>query len=177
MSQGVECYSCLPKTAWPPTSHLDAIDTQLDTIYERYPDAEIAGEFYRRTGNETLIPVPSKEEVWGRRSGCGGGWSCIGVAAGGEAFLCEQMVLEEPYIVGDARTQSLREIWDGDRLRRFIFPTREDFSGAICATCDDFEECMWTQGRCYRDAYFSYGSVFQPPPQCPKNDRPGLVLT
>ena len=22
MSQGVECYSCLPKTAWPPTSYI-----------------------------------------------------------------------------------------------------------------------------------------------------------
>ena len=25
MSQGVECYSCLPKTAWPPTCDVDYI--------------------------------------------------------------------------------------------------------------------------------------------------------
>ena len=25
MSQGVECYSCLPKTAWPPTSELETV--------------------------------------------------------------------------------------------------------------------------------------------------------
>ena len=30
MSQGVECYSCLPKTAWPPTSKSD-IERLLDS--------------------------------------------------------------------------------------------------------------------------------------------------
>ena len=30
MSQGVECYSCLPKTAWPPTSHKALIEAELE---------------------------------------------------------------------------------------------------------------------------------------------------
>ena len=29
MSQGVECYSCLPKTAWPPTSVIGFDDIQI----------------------------------------------------------------------------------------------------------------------------------------------------
>ena len=29
MSQGVECYSCLPKTAWPPTSYIGVIIHRL----------------------------------------------------------------------------------------------------------------------------------------------------
>ena len=38
MSQGVECYSCLPKTAWPPTS---TIELTLDTFEQTIKDNDI----------------------------------------------------------------------------------------------------------------------------------------
>ena len=36
MSQGVECYSCLPKTAWPPTCQL-VYKNFIDTVTGNYP--------------------------------------------------------------------------------------------------------------------------------------------
>ena len=51
MSQGVECYSCLPKTAWPPTfdvlpqDHVAWSDAVLPeaTYLERYDDLWACG--------------------------------------------------------------------------------------------------------------------------------------
>ena len=37
MSQGVECYSCLPKTAWPPTSTSAHLSTLWISAYDIYP--------------------------------------------------------------------------------------------------------------------------------------------
>jgi radical SAM protein with 4Fe4S-binding SPASM domain len=152
----------------------ESVVLQLVEAHQRYPDAELAGDFVFEPGPEPT--PPTKEEVWAARSGCGGGWSCLGIAAGGEAFLCEQMVLRPPHVVGDLNTQSIREVWESERLRRFIFPDRDEFEGTVCHDCGEFEDCMWSQGRCYRDAYFSYGSIYHPPPMCPRNERPGLPV-
>lgn len=158
--------------------HGDAIRRQLEAIAEQYPDVVVDEDlrFGADSSFESLTPERRKE-IWENRNGCGGGWGSLGISANGDAFLCEQMVLQEPYVVGDAKVQSLREIWDGERLKNFIFPTRTQFKDAICGACPEFEECMWEQGRCYRDAFFAYGSVFEPPPLCPRNDRPGLKIT
>ena len=46
MSQGVECYSCLPKTAWPPTYAVLRVPdprymAQLEFAKKRFPDDEL----------------------------------------------------------------------------------------------------------------------------------------
>ena len=49
MSQGVECYSCLPKTAWPPTSARE-VTTAARVEFERTwgvdPSTQIAIEWH-----------------------------------------------------------------------------------------------------------------------------------
>ena len=40
MSQGVECYSCLPKTAWPPTSEVKSIRAGKANLREGYARIE-----------------------------------------------------------------------------------------------------------------------------------------
>jgi radical SAM protein with 4Fe4S-binding SPASM domain len=157
-------------------AHLPTLRSQFDRIRDQYPDVTLV---------ENLLPSggrperPSREQVlaqWNNRIGCGGGWSALGIAADGNAFLCEQMKMDERFYVGSARTQTLQEIWNSDRLKHFIYPERDQFAGTICERCPDFESCMWKCGRCYRDSYFSYGTVYYPPPACPHNDRQGLRM-
>lgn len=157
-------------------AHIPMLRSQFDRIRDQYPDVTIV---------ENLLPsgappeLPSREQVldqWNNRMGCGGGWSALGISADGNAFLCEQMKMDEQFYVGNARTQTIQEIWNGDRLKQFIYPQRDQFAGTICEHCGDFENCMWKCGRCYRDSYFSYGTVYYPPPACPYNDRPGLRM-
>jgi radical SAM protein with 4Fe4S-binding SPASM domain len=150
---------------------------QFESIRAEYPDITL---------NENLSMAPSfggkltpqvKKQIWDQRIGCGGGWHALGIGPDGGAFLCEQMAYEDPFVVGDASTQSLQEIWNGTRMFGFIHPNREQFAGSSCADCDQFENCMWEKGRCYRDAYFSYGTIYTAPPLCPFNDKPGVRLS
>ncbi|NLT55203.1 MAG: radical SAM protein [Actinomycetales bacterium] len=146
---------------------LDGIRSQFDAVRSDFPDVDLEETVTSRSAATGAADEESRRRAWRDRAGCGGGWSRLGIAADGSAFLCEQMVLDEPYIVGDARVQSLREIWDGERLLDFIHPRREQFQETPCRDCAEFEECMWLQGRCYRDAFFAHGSVYHPPPLCP----------
>lgn len=152
----------------------DDVRRQLDAVRERYPDIRLDENLTRRTADSGR-PADGRPAGGRPPAGCGGGWSALGIAADGSAFLCEQMVLAEPYLVGDARTQSLREIWDSRRLHDFIFPTRERFAGTPCMGCPSFQECMWLHGRCYRDAFFTRGSIYAPPPSCRRAGAGELV--
>jgi MoaA/NifB/PqqE/SkfB family radical SAM enzyme len=156
--------------------HETDLRRQFDTILERYPDVDLQQEFFPDTAPDPGTAPPTKRELWANRLGCGGGWNSLGISTDGKAFLCEQVPMEDPFIVGDASTASIAEIWDGKPLRDFIFPTREQFDGTACQACPDFEECMWATGRCYRDAFFNYGTVYDQPPACPRNQREALRL-
>ena len=53
MSQGVECYSCLPKTAWPPTSPLAPWYEEADFVNTdrgAHPYADRPGRSHDRMG-------------------------------------------------------------------------------------------------------------------------------
>jgi radical SAM protein with 4Fe4S-binding SPASM domain len=156
--------------------HYAALDEQVAEIRSRYPDITLNGDLLDPPSGMTKLTPEVKARKWSERIGCGGGWQSLGIGPDGKAFLCEQMAYEEPYFVGDALTQSIEEIWSDPRLLRFIHPTREQFQGTPCNACDNFETCIWEKGRCYRDAYYSYGTIYSPPPLCPKNDRPGIRL-
>lgn len=157
--------------------HAPILRDQFDRIRDAYPDIELNEDLTAGTLDSATLTPEQRSERWGRRLGCGGGWYALGIAPNGSAFLCEQMTLDPAFVVGDARVRSIREIWDGEELARFIYPARERFAGTPCAECEEFERCMWEKGRCYRDAFFAYGSVYDTPPLCPKNPRPGLRLS
>ena len=44
MSQGVECYSCLPKTAWPPTYQIKVTVEENTKLTIEGPDRQVVGE-------------------------------------------------------------------------------------------------------------------------------------
>lgn len=156
--------------------HFAPLNEQFDTIRARYPDITLNEDISGPAGGPRELTPELKKQLWDQRIGCGGGWQSLGIGPDGKAFLCEQMAYEEPYFVGDASHQSIAEIWNGPRMMDFIHPTREQFAGTTCETCGGFESCMWEKGRCYRNAYYSYGTIFSPPPLCPKNNRAGVVL-
>lgn len=155
----------------------DILNRQFDEIRSEYPDISLVENLTQDQSAMTELTAERARLIWHGRLGCGGGWSALGIAPDGKAFLCEQMKMDEPFYVGDAKSQSIQEIWESERLLHFIHPTRDQFEGTVCRTCEEFEDCMWEKGRCYRDAYFSYGSIYEPPPLCPKNARPGLRLS
>jgi MoaA/NifB/PqqE/SkfB family radical SAM enzyme len=157
--------------------HHPTLARQFEAIRAKYPDITLNENLSMAPSSAGELTPARKKQIWDQRIGCGGGWQALGIGPDGGAFLCEQMAYENPFLVGDARTQSLCEIWNGTRMFDFIHPTREQFAGSNCATCNEFENCMWEKGRCYRDAYYSYGSIHTTPPLCPTNNKPGVRIS
>jgi len=148
---------------------------QLHKICSRYPGIDISEDLDQMDigGNG---PQDQKKQMWASRSGCGGGWSMLGIAPNGRAILCEQMKQEEEFYVGDLNSQSIMEVWNGKAMTDFIYPERTKFKNTICEDCDEFELCHWEKGYCYRNAYFSYGTVYDAPPNCYRQTKLGLRL-
>ncbi len=148
---------------------------QIQETLSRYPDIELTEDLEQIDSSSNRMP-DLKKQLWAKRSGCSGGWCMLGIAPNGRAILCEQMSQEEAFYVGDLNQQSITEVWTGKGIMDFLYPDREKFKNTICEHCDEFEACHWEQGYCYRNAYFSYGTIYDAPPLCPKQMKPGLRL-
>lgn len=156
---------------------IDIIQTQLKNIRDRYPDIQLSDGMNVIDPTSADLSVEQREAIWQRRAGCGGGWSMLGISADGSAFLCEQMTLDPDYCVGDLKEQTICEVWRSERMRNFIYPTRDMFKDTICHSCDAFEPCHWEKGYCYRNAFFSYGTIYDAPPLCPMQTKRGVRLS
>lgn len=118
----------------------------------------------------------AKAEKWKLRTHCSGGRSSMTITPDGKVVLCDTIPQEGVFVVGDVRTQSLDQIWNGAELMSFAYPPRERFSGSACYDCGDLEECQKKAGYCFRDTWFNYQTAFGPPPQCPKAPDDGMRM-
>ncbi len=109
-----------------------------------------------------------KEESWDERSKCSAGRASLVINPTGEVTLCEQMPLSNENIAGNLKNQGLKELWNSVQMNELTYPAKEKFKDSVCYDCDDFEECIHKIGYCFRDSLFTYGSVYSPPPNCPK---------
>jgi radical SAM protein with 4Fe4S-binding SPASM domain len=114
------------------------------------------------------IPGANSREAWLERSSCSGGFSSLTILPDGKVVLCEQVPGTEEFIVGDAGKQSLTDIWESQALIDFIVPDKERFGDQPCAECEEFDSCHRYYGRCFRDAYFNFGTPWAPSPNCPQ---------
>jgi radical SAM protein with 4Fe4S-binding SPASM domain len=114
-------------------------------------------------------------EKWAARAHCSGGISSMVILANGDVLLCDQVPDAEPFVVGNVCHNSLLEVWNSERLREFVVPSREKFGTTVCRDCEEFDSCHRVYGRCFRDALFNYGTIFAPNPSCPKAP-PGLRM-
>jgi radical SAM protein with 4Fe4S-binding SPASM domain len=107
-------------------------------------------------------------EEWKARSSCSGGFSNCVILPNGDVILCEQSPHTAEFVVGNLKKQSLLDVWNSQALMDFIVPDRRRFAGTACFDCDEFDSCHRLYGRCFRDAYFTYGGIYTPSPNCPR---------
>lgn len=144
----------------------------MPEIVSRYNGLDIIYQDDYPTGK---IIKPLVED-WNNRSICTGGRAACIILPNGDVTLCEQIPHVPEYVVGNVLKQNLSEIWNGQALEEFLHPSKERFSGTACFTCAEFEACHSERGYCYRNALSAFGSIYDAPPDCPKQDKPALRL-
>jgi len=70
------------------------------------------------------------------------------------------------FIVGDLMTQSIMEIWNGEPLKKLLYPDREKYLGTLCYNCTDFTRCNEVYGRCFLRSLIAYNTPYAPDPLC-----------
>lgn len=117
----------------------------------------------------------TKMEKWKNRTHCSGGRSSIVIAPDGKVVLCDTVPQEDMFVVGDVSTQTIREVWNSQKLLEFAYPARDKFMGTLCYQCSYLSDCLNSPaGYCFRNSYFNFGTVFGPPPECPLMPNDGL---
>ncbi len=151
---------------------MEVINSAVDSIKNEL-NAEISCNMSRRDYSDASVEQRTQE--WKERAKCSGGRSSMVIAPSGKVTLCEQMPCEDEFFAGDLSHQSIMEIWNSERIKFLMAPPVEMFKGTACEKCEDYEKCMNYYGYCFRDALFTYNTVYSPPPNCPKAP-PGIRL-
>jgi len=142
------------------------LDNEINQLKTGLPEADVS--FNGSIIDHNAISVEEKEKAWENRANCSGGITSMTICADGRVILCEQMPHNEIYTAGNVAKQGFLEVWNSQRMKDITYPSQELFKETVCYDCQSFDECHKVKGYCFRDALNVYGSIYQPPPNCPK---------
>ena len=114
-------------------------------------------------------------ELWDSRKFCSGGRTNMVIHPNGDVTLCDQVPHTDPFVVGNVFDQGIMNVWKSQTLLDFVYPEREKFAGTVCFDCPEYDECHTEKGQkgyCYFDALFYYKSIYDAPPDCPRQNKP-----
>lgn len=110
---------------------------------------------------------------------CVGNCSSISILSNGLCSVCEMLYDNETFVLGDAKVESIYNIWNSVKALNIYHPSQDDApSDSPCSKCEDFYNCRQTFGKrvCYNDIAKVGGSLFSPDPHCPLAKRTDLIL-
>ncbi|MCL6451773.1 MAG: radical SAM protein [Acetobacteraceae bacterium] len=117
-----------------------------------------------RVRQEAAVRVELAAPRAGAVHHCPGGRLSLYVLAGGRVVPCDFIatLAGDAEVLGDARGQSLAEIWGGERVRAFRRPR---VTHPACRAC---EMLLFCAGGCRVRAFTFSGDMNQPDPRCPR---------
>lgn len=117
-----------------------------------------------------------KQDKFRKRATCSAGTRSLTILSDGQVTVCEELYWNPNFIVGNIVDQSLWEVWDSPKARRFSEWRREDFpTDDVCRSCADFDACRGSGvGVCWSRVVQAYGKDAwrHPDPSCPKAPAP-----
>lgn len=146
--------------------HINYMNDRVEVLKEEMKDIRITNSVGKRDFSDKT--VEKSVDDWKGRAKCSGGRSSLVITPAGDITLCEQIPLSAPYIVGNVRNQSIQEIWNSPKMWDMVNMSNDKFAGTECDGCSDFDECQKVYGHCFRDALFTFGTIYTAPPACPK---------
>jgi radical SAM protein with 4Fe4S-binding SPASM domain len=147
------------------------LEKQLKQLQEEFPDDLV----HIQNGGPNIDPLSpeASQKAWLEKSPCSAGRTMMMICADGKVIPCEQMPETEEHICGDLSHESIKEVWDGSRLRDMTYGVpRVKFSGTACINCAKWEDCIRQKGNCIRDLVIHYGNMYQPAMNCPQSTLP-----
>ena len=115
-------------------------------------------------------PFEEKMKKHRSRSICSGNLLSFYIMPDGHATICEQTYWHPFFYLGDMTTQSIMEMWNGEKaLSLWNIKQSEIRTESPCSKCDEFDSCRRGAGSCWRMAIQAFGmeNYDYPYPQCP----------
>jgi radical SAM protein with 4Fe4S-binding SPASM domain len=153
------------------------LNQQVEKLTEWSESAETPFKIYF----SGIISVPVVEgnadaagpltEHFPERSICSANQCSMFILPDGKVTGCEELYWIPQFQLGNILEQSIMDIWNSDLAKAKHFIKQEDIPReSACSTCEDFEECRYGKGICYRDIMKAYGqdNWFYPDVNCPK---------
>lgn len=136
-------------------------------IRDRYPSVSISVQ----TESESFRKDQLVCDDWDKRAVCSGGRSNMIIQPNGDVTLCDQTPHNDSFVVGNVFRDGIVGVWKSRALEEFLYPPRERFKDTVCFDCESFDKCHLEKGYCYRDALFYFGSIYDAPPECGRQDK------
>jgi len=133
------------------------LQREVETLSQKYKN-----EIEIKLGASGAIPSATE----GCRDNiCEVGFTELHVLPDGQATRCRYLPREKTLMLGSLETQSIREIWEGQKLRALNQPSNKIYENTACKTCSEFAGCN-ARGRCYVSAMARSKSLFAPDQFC-----------
>ena len=142
------------------------LEDMMSSFRKRYPGRNIS----MGGAPAAMDPDPEKRRSrYRERALCTGNRSAFVLLPDGMVTACEELYYHTAFIMGDLRTQSIMEMWEGEQALFLARPDQASVSDGACAVCPEFDECHTLRGRCFKRTLQAYGTdrPHWPDPSCP----------
>ncbi len=120
---------------------------------------------------ELSIPEQNKNFSFydGEHNMCSGGRMSIVVNYNGDVTICERLVDNKDFVVGNIKNNSIIDIWNSKSLQNITHPIVDLFQGTECENCNEFYECITKNGVCYARINHTTKNKYDCDPFCIKS--------
>ena len=120
------------------------------------------------------------KNVFVNRAACTANVEGFVILPDGTATICEELYWNKNFIIGNAKTQGIDEIWNSDDAIRLWKLSQQDMpNDSSCQKCEIFDKCHKGAGICWKLVIWAYGhdNPYYPDPRCPKAPDPKHKIT
>ena len=167
---------------YPSDEQMEQASMIVQQFKQDHPDIELtAGGFSKAYDEPVVVDKVTPENIFAKRAICNAGRFSLTLMPNGEVFVCEQLPYDKKYVIGDLRTQSIAECWNGAGVKAWLSPPKRSIfpESSPCKTCPEeyYTECHTVYSRCLRFINEVTGSADTADIKCPRMTFPKVRIS
>lgn len=99
------------------------------------------------------LAIPEQDVTYsyynGKHNICSGGRMSLVINHDGNVTICERLVDNPSFCVGNVNDEKIVDIWNGEKIEALTHPDPQQFQGTQCYACENFKKCITESGPCY----------------------------